>query len=88
MLLGACSPDSGPNVQAREATPDAPATETGGGEAKGQGEKPGPRTKKPGAVELAADPAPEFEIETFSGDTFAIRDELGTPVVLNFWESW
>ena len=89
LTLGACSTGSGPNQQAQEATPDAPAS-TDSDEGNGQGGKRGSESgkKQPPTVELAADPAPEFEIETFSGETFAIREELGMPVVLNFWESW
>lgn len=34
------------------------------------------------------DPAPGFEVTTFSGDEFALGEQKGTPVVLNFWESW
>lgn len=88
-LPGACSTGSGPNEQAQEAAPGAPASKTEGGETDSQGERQGSgNSKEPDTVELADDPAPEFEIQTFSGDTFAIREELGTPVVLNFWESW
>lgn len=32
--------------------------------------------------------AADFQVETFDGDTFALSDHRGTPVVLNFWESW
>jgi cytochrome oxidase Cu insertion factor (SCO1/SenC/PrrC family) len=34
------------------------------------------------------DLAPEFSVQTFDGDTFRLSDHRGTPVVLNFWESW
>jgi cytochrome oxidase Cu insertion factor (SCO1/SenC/PrrC family) len=30
----------------------------------------------------------EFEVETFDGGTFALGEHRGTPVVINFWESW
>jgi len=33
-------------------------------------------------------PAPEFSFETFEGETFSLAEQRGTPVVLNFWESW
>ena len=47
----------------------------------------------------ATDPQPEvqargpvaeidFEVGTFDGDTFALAEHRGTPVVINFWESW
>ena len=32
--------------------------------------------------------APDFTVETFDGDTFALAEQRGTPVVINFWESW
>lgn len=34
------------------------------------------------------DPAPDFSVTTFEGETFALGEQRGTPVVLNFWESW
>jgi hypothetical protein len=41
---------------------------------------------------VANDASPErgigFELETFAGDTFALAEHRGTPVVINFWESW
>jgi ABC-type glycerol-3-phosphate transport system substrate-binding protein len=36
----------------------------------------------------SADQAPEFTVGTFAGSTFSLREQRGTPVVLNFWESW
>ena len=35
-----------------------------------------------------ANPAPDFSVETFEGETFSLAEQRGTPVVLNFWESW
>ena len=32
--------------------------------------------------------APDFEVETFERTTFHLAEHRGTPVVLNFWESW
>lgn len=37
---------------------------------------------------LPEDPAPDFSVTTFDGETFALGEQRGTPVVLNFWESW
>lgn len=34
------------------------------------------------------DPAPDFTVTTFDGGTFSLGEQRGTPVVLNFWESW
>ena len=39
-------------------------------------------------TEGSADQAPDFTVETFAGSTFSLREQRGTPVVLNFWESW
>ncbi|MGH2700459.1 MAG: TlpA family protein disulfide reductase [Actinomycetota bacterium] len=33
-------------------------------------------------------PAPDFSFETFQGESFSLAEQRGTPVVLNFWESW
>jgi predicted small lipoprotein YifL len=38
--------------------------------------------------EPSADAAPDFSFETFEGDDFSLAEQRGTPVVLNFWESW
>ena len=46
---------------------------------------PGDTPDEPAAP---ADPAPDFEVQTFDGETFALGEQRGTPVVLNFWESW
>ena len=32
--------------------------------------------------------APDFSFETFESKTFSLAEQRGTPVVLNFWESW
>ncbi len=38
--------------------------------------------------EAPEDAAPQFIVETFDGDSFSLAEQRGTPVVLNFWESW
>jgi cytochrome oxidase Cu insertion factor (SCO1/SenC/PrrC family) len=38
--------------------------------------------------EPSADAAPDFSFETFEGEDFSLAEQRGTPVVLNFWESW
>jgi len=38
--------------------------------------------------EGSADAAPDFSFETFEGEGFSLAEQRGTPVVLNFWESW
>ena len=30
----------------------------------------------------------DFSVTTFDGETFTLSEHRGTPVVLNFWESW
>jgi len=42
------------------------------------------KSSNAGSKELA----PDFSVRTFDGDTFRLSDHRGTPVVLNFWESW
>ena len=32
--------------------------------------------------------ASDFTVETFDGHSFTLSEQRGTPVVLNFWESW
>lgn len=32
--------------------------------------------------------APVFTVETFDGEAFSLAEHRGTPVVVNFWESW
>ena len=87
VLLGASCAQQDAETSAPRSAPST-ASERDSGDA----EKSKPKSEKPEGgdqgIELAADPAPDFEVETFDGDTFAIREQLGTPVVLNFWESW
>jgi cytochrome c biogenesis protein CcmG, thiol:disulfide interchange protein DsbE len=33
-------------------------------------------------------PAPDFTLTMVNGETFALSDHRGTPVVLNFWATW
>jgi hypothetical protein len=44
----------------------------------------------PGAAATTAEPSRglDFTVTTFEGETFRLADQRGTPVVLNFWESW
>jgi hypothetical protein len=32
--------------------------------------------------------APDFTVTTFAGEEFRLAEQRGSPVVLNFWESW
>ena len=84
-LLGAaCS--AGPSDR-NDANAPSPDTASSSDPAGGPAQKGSPKDDSD-QVRLAADPAPAFEVETFDGMTFAVREEVGTPVVLNFWESW
>jgi cytochrome oxidase Cu insertion factor (SCO1/SenC/PrrC family) len=46
-----------------------------------------PRTT-PGPDDELVWGGPEFTVETFDGERFALGEQRGTPVVINFWESW
>ena len=59
------------------------AGETPGDTSDGPEARPGGDTGEGGAEE-----APDFSFETFDGETFSLAEQRGTPVVLNFWESW
>jgi cytochrome oxidase Cu insertion factor (SCO1/SenC/PrrC family) len=41
-----------------------------------------------GGDDRSLEPAPDFTVETFDGHSFTLSEQRGTPVVLNFWESW
>jgi cytochrome oxidase Cu insertion factor (SCO1/SenC/PrrC family) len=41
-----------------------------------------------GREQPASEQAPDFTVETFDGHSFTLSEQRGTPVVLNFWESW
>jgi cytochrome oxidase Cu insertion factor (SCO1/SenC/PrrC family) len=41
-----------------------------------------------GREESSSAMAPDFTVETFDGHSFTLSEQRGTPVVLNFWESW
>ncbi len=80
-LVGAaCGSESSPVAQ--DPTPDSSST------ASPDRKAPEEKEKADETAAPVADPAPDFEVETFVGDTFALREQKGTPVVLNFWESW
>ncbi len=32
--------------------------------------------------------APNFSVTTFTGEEFRLAEHKGSPVVINFWESW
>ncbi len=74
MVFPACasSPENPTATADAGSTPTAPSGEKGGS-SKGEG---APWT------------GPDFSVETFDGETFTLADHAGTPIVLNFWESW
>lgn len=39
-------------------------------------------------AETESRPAPDFQVETFDGQTLRLSDLVGSVVVLNFWASW
>jgi len=64
---------------AGEVSSDSPDRGTDSTPAEGAGDGTGDRS---------ASEAPDFSFETFEGQTFSLAEQRGTPVVLNFWESW
>lgn len=44
----------------------------------------------PSSLDIATigKPAPDFSMETFSGETFTLSEHRGEVVVMNFWGSW
>jgi len=40
------------------------------------------------AAPKAGSPAPDFELETLSGEQLRLQDLRGKPVVINFWATW
>ncbi len=54
----------------------------------GGNERPSQKNEPSAGAQPSADLAPEFTVTTFDGAAFSLADRRGTPVVLNFWESW
>lgn len=75
VLLGACSPGpSGPG---------------GGGTGRGGTTAgPGPEARSGSASPDRSGGANDFSVQTFGAAPFRLSHHRGTPVVLNFWESW
>ena len=40
------------------------------------------------AQSVIGQPAPDFELQSLSGETMRLEDFKGQPVVLNFWATW
>jgi peroxiredoxin len=49
---------------------------------------PAPLISQRGAAPAVGHPAPNFTLQTLDGDTLALNELAGTPVVLNFWATW
>jgi cytochrome oxidase Cu insertion factor (SCO1/SenC/PrrC family) len=77
LVVGACG--SVENPQVTDPSSGAPATPTKAG---GSGEA------RKGAHDPPENPAPDFSVTTFDGNRFSLAEQRGSPVVLNFWESW
>ena len=45
-------------------------------------------SERPSSPTTEGSETPSYEFETFEGEAFALAEQRGTPVVLNFWESW
>ena len=60
----------------------------GGSATTGTDARPAPESSAPEGGSGTGVPAPDFSFETFEGETFSLAEQRGTPVVLNFWESW
>jgi cytochrome c biogenesis protein CcmG, thiol:disulfide interchange protein DsbE len=43
---------------------------------------------QPGEIKLQPYPAPDFAMQLFNGGNFALADQRGSVVVVNFWASW
>ena len=75
-LLVSCA---APNETEQATAPRPPAEATPSDE---------PASKPRGSRGPRGESAPDFTVTTFTGDRFALGEQHGTPVVLNFWESW
>ena len=47
-----------------------------------------PIEKVPAAEVRAAEPAPDFTLETLDGDEITLSDLRGKPVLVDFWATW
>jgi cytochrome oxidase Cu insertion factor (SCO1/SenC/PrrC family) len=74
LALAACGGDS---PQATDPAPATSATPTDD-----------PAQNRNRSPDPPANPAPDFTVTTFEGTRFSLSEQRGSPVVLNFWESW
>lgn len=47
-----------------------------------------PAAEAPAAVQPQRDPAPDFTVQDGAGESVALMDFVGQPIVLNMWTSW
>jgi cytochrome c biogenesis protein CcmG/thiol:disulfide interchange protein DsbE len=79
-LFGAACAGEGGGSPLRVEDRDTGAPASGGGDEN----KPAAGSGKDDGKDTGHD----FTVETFDGKTFTMSDHRGSPVVLNFWESW
>ena len=65
-----------------------PTTSTGSSERRSPAPTNAPPRTTPQPRDEIVWAGPEFTVETFDGERFALGEQRGTPVVINFWESW
>ena len=82
LLLGACADPAVERGAGRTSQRDAAVADGAG--ARGED---GARARREGD-EARPEAAPEFSVTTFTGDVWRVAEQRGTPVVLNFFESW
>jgi len=75
-------------AQERTDASGAPSSRPPTSDSGGVTKAPAPENPAPENPAEPENPAPDFQVTTFSGETFALGEQRGTPVVLNFWESW
>jgi cytochrome oxidase Cu insertion factor (SCO1/SenC/PrrC family) len=65
-----------------------PTTSGGSSEPRSPAATDAPPRTTPGPRDEIVWGGPEFTVETFDGERFALGEQRGTPIVINFWESW
>lgn len=76
-LTGAACGEAGSSSPLQVKERETPASTSAGGES---------APDDPGSAEK--DGGVDFTVQTFDGKTFTMSEHRGSPVVLNFWESW
>ena len=84
IAFGALACADGADPPSGSAAPPSRSASSGGVDRPSAGKSPAPKP----TADPPENPAPDLSVETFDGDTFSLAEQRGTPVVLNFWESW